>query len=55
MLVLLLTTVAPLQTYFAKTELVKLCTMKGVFSSLKKVMDLKKNFSIPHQDYMDKK
>ena len=37
MLILLLTTVAQLETYFAKTDLVQLCIMKErVFLSFKK-------------------
>ena len=40
-LLLFLTTVTPLQTYFAKSDLVQLCTMKKRVSNFKKV-DLKR-------------
>ena len=46
-LVLLLTIVTPLQTYFAKSDLVQFCTLKErVFSSFKEIVDLKKKFLI---------
>ena len=46
MLILLLTTVAQLETYFAKTDLVQLCIMKErVFLSFKKFTHLKKNLN----------
>ena len=48
MLVLLSTTVIPLQTYFAKANLVQLCTMKEqVFSTFLKIVDLKKKILDP--------